>query len=173
MWLKEILQNKSTVILIIIIILVLVLLYLNNTKGSTNTASTQENFEVENPILEQYKRNYNTDYRREAMTPDVNQPIQTATNNKAQFKVFYTNWCGWSKRALATLNSDEFKTKFNEVKDKADLVLVDCEGTGKEECAARKINGFPTMQLIKGDKVMDFNGNRTPDGIVGFINQNC
>ena len=61
----------------------------------------------------------------------------------------------------------------NEVKDKADLVLVDCEATGKEECAARKINGYPTMQLIKGEQVIDFNGDRTPDGIVGFIKQNC
>ena len=166
MWLKEILQNKSTVILIIIIILILVLLYLNNTKGATNTASTQEKFQVENPILQQYKREY--------LTPVDNQTVPVATSDdKPQFKVFYTNWCGWSKRALATLNSDEFKTKFNEVKDKANLVLVDCEGSGKEECATRKINGFPTMQLIKGDKVIDFNGNRTPDGIVGFINQNC
>ncbi len=162
MWLKEILENKSTVILIIIIILILGLLYLNNTKGSTNTASTQENFEVENPILEQYNKNNMG-----------SQAAVAATSDKPQFKVFYTNWCGWSKRALATLNSDEFKTKFNEVKDKADVVLVDCEGTGKAECAARQINGYPTMQLIKGDKAMEFNGNRTPDGIVNFIKQNC
>jgi hypothetical protein len=166
MWLKEILQNKSTVILIIIIILILVLLYLNNTKGATNTASTQEKFQVENPILQQYKREY--------LTPVDNQTVPVATSDdKSQFKVFYTNWCGWSKRALATLNSDDFKTKFNEVKDKADLVLVDCEGTGKAECASRQINGYPTMQLIKGDKSIDFNGDRTADGIVGFIKQNC
>jgi hypothetical protein len=29
------------------------------------------------------------------------------------------------------------------------------------------------MQLMKGDQVIDFNGDRTPDGIVGFIKQNC
>ncbi len=172
MWFKEILQNKSTVIFIIIIILILFLYYLNNNKGSIFTTSTQENFEIENPILDQMG-NY-ASVQQQVIQP-VNQPVNNVpvNNNKVQFKVFYTNWCGWSKRALATLNSDEFKNKFNEVKDKADLVLVDCEGTGKEECAARKINGYPTMQLMKGDQVIDFNGDRTPDGIVGFIKQNC
>jgi thiol-disulfide isomerase/thioredoxin len=166
MWFKEILQNKSTVIFIIIIILLLILYYLNNNnnnKDSIFTTSTQrmeEKFQVENPIL--------TDSDK---MPPVQQAV--SVNDKVHFKVFYTNWCGWSKRALATLNSDEFKNKFNEVKDKADVVLVDCEGSGKEECAARKINGYPTMQLMKGEKVIDFNGDRTPDGIVTFIKQNC
>lgn len=162
MWFKEILQNKSTVIFIIIIILLLILYYLNNNKDSiytTSTETTQEKFQVENSILTQDNK-----------MPTVHkQPV----NDKVQFKVFYTNWCGWSKRALSTLNSEEFKNKFNEVKDKADVVLVDCEGSGKEECSARKINGYPTMQLMKGDKSIEFNGDRTPDGIVGFIKQHC
>ena len=157
MWLKEILQNKTTMILILIIILVGILYYLNNTSKSENqhknTVNTQEKFEVENKII--------TD------TTDTVVP-----NNKLEFKVFYTNWCGWSKRALATLNSDEFKNKFQEVQDKATVVLVDCEGAGKEECAKRQINGYPTMKLFKGDKSIDFNGDRTPDGIVNFIKQN-
>ena len=163
MWLKEILENKSTVIFIIIIILILILYYLNNNKDSIFTSSTQttqpkqEKFQVENPILGQNDK---------VLT------VANTVNDKVQFKVFYTNWCGWSKKALSTLNSDEFKNKFNEVKDKADVVLVDCEGSGKEECASRKINGYPTMQLMKGDKVIDFNGDRTPDGIVTFIKQN-
>lgn len=157
MWLKEILQNKTTMILIIIIILVGILYYLNNNSmneiQNKNTVNTQEKFEVENKII--------TD------TVDTK-----ASNNKLEFKVFYTNWCGWSKRALATLNSDEFKNKFKEVQDRAEVVLVDCEGTGKDECAKRQIRGYPTMHLCKGEKSIEFNGDRTPDGIVNFIKQN-
>jgi thiol-disulfide isomerase/thioredoxin len=138
---KDILKNKTNVILILIIILVGVLLYLNNVsvKYIQYTNNTREKFEV---------------------------------NEKLQFKVFYTNWCGWSKRALATINSDEFKKKFEEIKNRAEIVLVDCEGSGKEECVKRKIQGYPTMQLQKGNNMIDFNGDRTPDGIINFIKQN-
>jgi thiol-disulfide isomerase/thioredoxin len=150
MWFEKILQNKTNMILIIIIILVIILYYLNNngTNKNKNTMNTHEKFGVQNKI------------------------ITDLPNNKVEFKVFYTNWCGWSKRALSTLNSDEFKNKFKEVQDKAELVLVDCEGVGKEECAKRQIQGYPTMKLFKGDKSIEFNGDRTPDGIVNFIKQN-
>jgi thiol-disulfide isomerase/thioredoxin len=143
MWFKEVLNNKTNIILIVIIILIGLLYYLNNSK---NTNNTHEKFEIGSKINNK--------------------------NNKPEFKVFYTNWCGWSKRILATLDSEEFKNKFNEVKNDVDVILVNCETTGKEECNARSVKGYPTMMLVKDNNVIEFNGNRTPDGIIDFIKNN-
>lgn len=138
MWFKEVLNNKTNIILIAIIILIGLLYYLNNSK---NTANVYEKFESD-------------------------------SKTKPEFKVFYTNWCGWSKKILATLESEQFKTKFNEIKNDVDIVLVDCETKGKEECTARSVRGYPTMMLIKGKKSIDFEGDRTPDGIINFLKNN-
>lgn len=151
MWFKKIIDNKTTMILILIVILVLLLYYLNNNSNSNNinTVNTREKFEIDNKILS-----------------------DKSSSNKVEFKVFYTNWCGWSKRALSLLDSEEFKNKFKEIKEIASIVLVDCENNGKEECIKRKIGGYPTMYLCKGTKLIEFTGDRTSDGIIDFIKKN-
>jgi len=90
-------------------------------------------------------------------------------NTKAQFTVYYTSWCGWSKKALSMLNQPEMVNYFkNNVK--CELVLIDCESeNGKNICKVNKIQGFPTMKLIIGDNIIDYNGERTPDAIKEFI----
>lgn len=103
---------------------------------------------------------------------NTNSTLEKFNNNKVQFKVYYTNWCGWSKRALALINSSEFQTQMNEIKDKAEVVLVDCENGGEQECSANNIRGYPTMILFKNNKPIEFQGERTTEGIISFIKQN-
>lgn len=148
--LSELLKNKNTIILIIIVILLGVLLFLNNSECSTN----------KNKIISVNSSN-------------TNSTLEKFNNNKVQFKVYYTNWCGWSKRALAVINSSEFQSQINQIKDKAEVVLVDCENGGENECSANNIRGFPTMILFKNGKPIEFNGERTTEGIISFIKENC
>jgi hypothetical protein len=103
--------------------------------------------------------------------PTVTANPITPSNGKVEFIVYYTNWCGWSKKALALLNSEEFKTEMNKIQDKATLVLLDCEGSGKEKCESEKIEGFPTMKLSKNSELIEFNGPRTTEGIISFIKE--
>jgi thioredoxin-like negative regulator of GroEL len=148
--LSELLKNKNTIILIIIVILLGVLLFLNNSECSTN----------KNKIIS-------------ANSSNTNSTLEKFNNKKVQFKVYYANWCGWSKRALAVINSSEFQSQMNQIKDKAEVVLVDCENGGENECSANNIRGFPTMILFKDGKPTQFNGERTTEGIISFIKENC
>lgn len=148
--LSELLKNKNTIILIIIVILLGVLYFINNSTCGAN------------------KNKVNI-----VNSSNTNSTLEKFNNNKVQFKVFYTNWCGWSKRALAVINSSEFQSQINEIKDKAEVVLVDCENDGENECSANNIRGYPTMILFKDGKPFPFNGERTTEGIIAFIKQYC
>ena len=161
----ELLKNKNTIILISIVILLGILFFMNNKKEKENYSQVSCSREVM------------SDIPKEASTiPVISQPIAptaptTTSNGKIEFRVYYTNWCGWSKRALALLNSEDFKTQMKKIEDKAILVLLDCEDNGKEQCDKEKIQGFPTMKLSKNGELIEFNGPRTTEGIISFIKE--
>ena len=143
---------KAVLILIIILILLGVLYFINNRDcGANKNKIISINSSNTDSTLEKFNNN---------------------NNNKVQFKVYYTNWCGWSKKALALINSSEFQSQINQIKDKAEVILVDCENGVENECSANNIRGFPTMILFKNGKAIDFNGERTTEGIISFIKQN-
>jgi hypothetical protein len=160
----ELLKNQNTVIFIIIVILLGILFFMSNkTENYTSSCSREsmDNTQQIQQVVQQIKETQ----------PAIQPPTQATTNNKIEFRVYYANWCGWSKKALALLNSDEFKTEMNKIQDKATLVLLDCEGDGKQQCDAEKIQGFPTMKLSKNGELIEFNGPRTTEGIISFIKE--
>jgi hypothetical protein len=161
----EFLKNKNTIILISIVILLGIFFFMNNKKEKENYSQVSCSREVMSDIPKETSN-----------TPVISQPIAstiptTSSNSKIEFRVYYTNWCGWSKKALALLNSDEFKTEMNKIQDKATLVLLDCEENGKEQCDKEQIQGFPTMKLSKNGELIEFNGPRTTEGIISFIKE--
>ena len=153
---------KDNEILIIIILILIILLYLWN--NSINTSKTRNN------IIPEVNKNTTT-------IPTLNNLVNSKesfiqSNNKVQFTVYYTNWCGWSKRALAMLNTPEMVDYFKN-NPNAELALIDCESDdGEKICKEQNIKGFPTMKLIKGESVINYNGDRSPAAIKDFINSN-
>ena len=89
--------KNNEIIIIIILILLLLLYYINTPKTQVKT---QDN------IPQESQKSIQT-------IPIVSSKIENFTDNKPEFAVFYTNWCGWSKRILALLNSNEFKKEFD------------------------------------------------------------
>jgi len=147
---------KDNEILIIIILILIILLFLWNT--SVNTTKTQNN-KITISSMNQSKHPI---VSAETFTP----------NEKVQFTVYYTNWCGWSKRALSMLNTPEMVNYFKN-NESAELKLIDCESkNGEQICKDNNIKGFPTMKLIKGETVIDYDGERSPEAIKKFINAN-
>lgn len=160
----ELLKNQNTVIFIIIVILLGILFFMS--KKSENYSSSCSRESMDNmPPTQQVVQQITESQKA------VEQPTQVESTNKLEFRVYYANWCGWSKKALALLNSDEFKTEMNKIQDKAKLVLLDCEGDGKQQCNTEKIQGFPTMKLSKNGELIEFNGPRTTEGIISFIKE--
>merc|ERR1712008_642278 len=78
---------------------------------------------------------------------------------------FYAPWCGHCKQLVPVW--DKLGEKFA---DSADIVIAKMDSTGNE-LEDIKIQGFPTIKLFqKGDnKVVDYNGERTLEGFVKFM----
>jgi len=78
---------------------------------------------------------------------------------------FYAPWCGHCKQLVPTW--DKLGEKY---KDSETVVIAKLDSTANE-LEEVKVTGFPTIKLFKkGDnEAIDFNGDRTVDGFVKFI----
>ena len=82
---------------------------------------------------------------------------------------FNTEWCYYSKKFQPIW--DNFSKK---MKNKRNLVIKDikCDNPSNEKiCGKYDIEGFPTVKLIKNNKIYDFNGDRSVNSLVSFVNE--
>ena len=95
----------------------------------------------------------------------INKINQEVTNNKIDLtlKLYYTEWCGWSKRFLPVWEQLEKSNLW------CKLVKINCENN-KGLCA--NVPGYPYITLEKNGKQIDYNGDRTYDDLIKFINNN-
>ena len=86
--------------------------------------------------------------------------------------VFYAPWCGHCKKLLPEYEKAANKLKENNPK----LVLAKMDAT-ENEIESVEITGFPTIKFYPGNKKdkkpMDYNGERTMDGIIKYLQTNC
>merc|ERR1739838_471993 len=78
---------------------------------------------------------------------------------------FYAPWCGHCKQLVPT-----WDTLGEKYRDSETVVIAKMDSTANE-LEDVKVQGFPTIKLFKkGDnKVIDYNGERTLDGLVRFL----
>ena len=92
------------------------------------------------------------------------QPMQPAQQRLPVLKLYYTNWCGWSKKFLPVWNQLKTFKKLNIPMEK-----IDCE-KNKEQCNG--IPGFPYVVLETRNKRIEYKGNRTARDIENFVKNN-
>ncbi len=88
------------------------------------------------------------------------------TSYQGTLKLYYTNWCGWSKKFLPVWEELEKKAANGELSVK--LQKIDCE-KDKEMCQG--IPGFPYIVLEKNTRKIDYKGNRQIDDVLTFLSK--
>jgi len=102
--------------------------------------------------------------------PVVQPPKKAVPPNEARLTMFYTDWCGFSKKAMpewakleAKLGGDGYfgTTHLN-------MVKVDAEADTKT-ATLYGINSYPTVVLETKDASYDFDKRVTADNLLAFL----
>jgi len=102
-------------------------------------------------------------------TPDTSLAAFDNLSETPKFINFNTTWCYWSKKLAPTW--EELKTAMSG----KDIEIVDlkCDIESNEElCARYQIEGYPSIKLIQGNNIIDYEGDRSLEDMKNFINSN-
>ena len=103
--------------------------------------------------------------------PIANEEIQQFNNLNTKPKIinFNTSWCYWSKKVQPVWDklTEAMKGKDIEVLD----VKCDIE-KNQELCERYQVEGFPSIKLVVGNSILDYEGDRSIDDIKKFISTN-
>ncbi len=104
--------------------------------------------------------------------PFVNTPKQQVPVGKANIYFFYTDWCGFSQKAMPEWEKLEEKLKatpyFGNTEVKA--VRVDAE-SDRAITLLYEVHGFPTIKLETSSILRDYEGKRTADSLMQFLRE--
>jgi thiol-disulfide isomerase/thioredoxin len=96
---------------------------------------------------------------------------ETLTNSDTTIKIynFNTEWCGYSKMFQPIW--DEFAQKCDKLGVKA--IDIKCDSSKyKQMCEDYNIRGYPTVILQHESKKIEFEGERTVNGLINFVKSN-
>lgn len=104
--------------------------------------------------------------------PFVNMPKREVPVGKAQIYFFYTNWCGFSQKAMPEWEALEKSLAetpyFGNTEVKA--VAVDCEADRKT-CMLYEVEGYPAIKLETSSLLRDYEGKRTSAALLQFLRE--
>jgi thiol-disulfide isomerase/thioredoxin len=104
--------------------------------------------------------------------PFVNVPKRQIPVGKANIYFFYTDWCGFSQKAMPEWEKLEEKLKatpyFGNTEVKA--IRVDAE-SDRATSLLYEVHGFPTIKLETSSILRDYEGKRTADSLMQFLRE--
>ena len=104
----------------------------------------------------------------------LDKELDSESLNTAEFIIFYANWCPLSKKTMPVW--DEFKNTYENKKINNHRLIFkefDCSNSDDSVMQAKldsyKVDGFPTIKLLKGNEIIDFDANATKDTLEQFL----
>jgi thiol-disulfide isomerase/thioredoxin len=104
--------------------------------------------------------------------PYVQPPKRDVKPNEANLYFFYTNWCGFSQKAMPEWTKLEEKLKRESYfgKTHVNAVPVDCE-EDRARCALYEIQGYPTIFLETKTGLSEYKGRPTYSNLMTFLRE--
>lgn len=102
--------------------------------------------------------------------PTVEPPKRDVRENEATLYFFYTNWCGWSKKAMPEWQKLEARLRENPVFGTTKVIpeRVDAEEDTKR-ATLYEIEGYPTILLETRQGITRYTKLPTVTGLVEFL----
>ena len=92
------------------------------------------------------------------------------TSDSAELYFFYTTWCPHCKKSMPVWQSLKSDLDGKEIKGVTlSFIEVDCD---KDAALAEKYNvqGYPTIKLVKGNQVIEYDAKPDKDTLMEFLN---
>ena len=104
--------------------------------------------------------------------PMVQPPKREVKPNEANIYFFYTNWCGFSQKAMPEWSKLEEKLKGESYFGKTHVkpISVDCEAD-RAMCALYDIQGYPTVVLETKSGISEYNTRVTYSNLMSFLRE--
>jgi len=104
--------------------------------------------------------------------PFVNTPKREVPVGKASLYFFYTDWCGFSQKAMPEWEKLESALKKTPVFGTTEVtpVRVNCE-EDRATCMLYEVHGFPTIKLETSSLLRDYEGKRTSDALLQLLRE--
>jgi thiol-disulfide isomerase/thioredoxin len=96
--------------------------------------------------------------------PTVDPPKIKVPTGKANLYFFYTDWCGFSQKAMPEWSKIETALQGTTVTP----MRVDCE-TARAKCSLYGIEGYPTVVFESTSGTQTYSGRITKDGVLQFL----
>jgi thiol-disulfide isomerase/thioredoxin len=106
--------------------------------------------------------------------PFVNTPKQEVPVGEANLYFFYTDWCGFSQKAMPEWEKLEQALQgtpiFGSTKVKAVRVNAE-DGAGRKTAQLYEVHGFPSIKLETSSILRDYEGKRTASALLQFLRE--
>lgn len=91
--------------------------------------------------------------------------------SKPELVLYHASSCGYCKQMMPEW--DKFAEKSNASNSGLNVTKYECDGADKQVCDANNIQAYPTVVLkLPNGKVVPFEGERSEQGLMNFINRN-
>lgn len=102
--------------------------------------------------------------------PAMEPPKRDVRENEATLYFFYTNWCGWSKKAMPEWQKLEAKVRANPTfgTTKVTPERVDAE-EDKKRATLYDVQGYPTILLETRQGITRYDKRPTEAGLLEFL----
>ena len=109
----------------------------------------------------------------ESFTQEDDNSIEPTSSDKVTLVMFYAPWCGHCSTTKPELEKAKPELDGKTVNGKKiKVMMIDCDAN-PEMNKKYDVEGYPTIKLFKQGSQVEYNGDRSKESFVEFVNNNA